>query len=170
MKIGAFIGKFYPPHIGHLSAIDYSLTQCDKVYIVISKNKIRNSNILAQNNFLELDADLIQKWFEKHYKNNSKIKVEVFDETDLRPYPLDRDKWAERFKAQFPNVNVKIADESYREYNQKYFPDYEFLPIDRDLIDIHSSYIRDNPNKYFEYIIPEAKDYFKNLINKGELK
>ena len=23
MKIGAFTGKFYPPHIGHLSAVDY---------------------------------------------------------------------------------------------------------------------------------------------------
>ena len=170
MKIGAFVGKFYPPHIGHISAIDYSLTKCDIVYIIISKNKMRNTDIQTKNNFLELDADLIKKWFTEHYKNNPKIKVEIFDETGLRPYPLDRDIWADKFKKQFPDVNVKIADEGYREYNQEYFPDYDFLAIDRDAINIHSTYIRDNMEKYFDYIIPEAQEYFKNHLKKGETK
>lgn len=166
MKIGAFVGKFYPPHIGHLSAIDYALTKCDIVYVVVSKNKIRNADLKTKHNFLELDARLIQSWFKEHYKNNPKIKVEIFDESNLRPYPMDRDIWAEKFKKQFPNVNIKIADESYREYNEKYFPEYTFLPIDRDAINIHSTYIRNNLDKYFDYIIPEAKNYFKKLLNK----
>ena len=102
MKIGAFIGKFYPPHIGHISAIEYSLKKCDLVYIIISKNEIRNTDIKNKDNFLRLDAEQIKEWFKLHYKNNPKIKVEVFDESNLRPYPLDRDKWAEKFKKEFP--------------------------------------------------------------------
>lgn len=168
MKVGAFIGKFYPPHIGHLWAIDYSLTKCDKVYVIISKNEIRNNNIKTDFDFEHLDANLIKSWFVNHYKNNSKVQVEIFDESNLRPYPLDRDIWAEKFKKQFPDVNIKIADESYREYNEKYFPEYEFLPIERDVVKIHSTDLRNDMKLNFEFLIPEAKQYFLNKLNIGE--
>lgn len=159
-KVGAFIGKFYPPHIGHINAIDKACKDTDILYIIISKNDERNKQILEKDNFEILDAKLIKSWFVKHYKNNPKIKVGIFDETNLKPYPQDQDKWAEKFKKEFPEVNVKIADESYREFNQKYFPEYEFYPIDREKIDIHSSYFRKNKDKYLDYLIDEAKEYF----------
>lgn len=159
-KIGAFIGKFYPPHIGHIHVIDEVCKNIDILYIIISKNQKRNKQILEKEGFEILDAELIKSWFVKHYKNNPKIKVSIFDETNLKPYPQDQEKWAEQFKKEFPEVNVKIADESYREFNQKYFQEFEFYPIDREKIDIHSSYFRKDKHKYLDYLIDEAKDYF----------
>lgn len=164
-RIGAFVGKFYPPHIGHLWVIDNAIKELDKVYVIISTNKVRNKKIKQTQDFNELDAALIKEWFTRHYINNPKIKVEIFDETGLNPYPKDRDKWAEKFKKDFPDVNVKIADESYREYNKEFFPEYEFYPIKRDVVNIHSTLIRKNPTKYLHYIIPEAREYFKNARN-----
>ncbi len=161
-KIGAFVGKFYPPHIGHIHAIDKACKDMDILYIIISKNDKRNQQILERDCFEILDAELIKSWFTQHYKNNPKIKVEIFDETNLKPYPQDLEKWAEKFKQQFRDVNVKIADESYREYNKKYFAEYEFYPIDRDVIDIHSSYFRKNKQKYKNYLILEAQKYFEH--------
>lgn len=167
-KVGAFVGKFYPPHIGHLWVIDNAIKDMDEVYIIISKNENRNQQISKSQNFKVLDASLIQKWFKEHYKNNPKVKVEIFDESGLRPYPEDRDVWAERFKKQFPSVNVKIADEGYREYNQEYFPEYEFYPIDRDVVNIHSTQIRNNIKENLNYIIPEARDYFGAVALKND--
>ena len=95
-----------------------------------------------------------------------KVKVEIFDEQGLLPYPNDQDKWAKRFKEQFPFVNVKIADEGYKDFNKKYFPEYDFLAIDRNKIDIHSTYFRENPQKYIDFLIPEAKKYFLDIIKK----
>lgn len=163
-KIGAFVGKFYPPHKGHAWVVDTLINELDEIYIIVSKNETRNKKILDENGFEILDANLIAGWFAQHYKNNPKIKVKIFDEGQFKPYPQDRDKWAEKFKKQFPKVNVKIADESYREYNQKYFPEYEFLAIPRDVVNIHSTEIRNNPQKCFDYILDEAKPYFKNKI------
>ena len=159
-KIGAFIGKFYPPHIGHIWVIDTLLDKLDEMYIIISKNEIRNKQISKDFNFEKLDANLIKKWFAEHYKNNPKVKVKVFDESGFKPYPEDRDKWAEKFKKEFPNVNIKIADESYREYNEKYFPEYEILAIPRDVVNIHSTDIRNNLRENFKYLIEESKEYF----------
>lgn len=165
MRIGAFIGKFYPPHIGHLSVIDNILDEFDELFIIISYNKIRNESIEKISGFKNLSPELIKSWFEKHYENNKKIKVGIFDEGDFRPYPEDRDKWAEKFKKEFPTVNVKIADEEYREFNKIYFPDYEFFAIDRDKLNIHSTQIRADAKNNIEYLIPEARNYFNGEEN-----
>ena len=161
-RIGAFVGKFYPPHIGHLWVIDNAVKNLDEVYVIISKNETRNQELNKTQNFKILDASLIKKWFKKHYKNNPKVKVEIFDETGLKPYPEDRDVWAEKFKKEFSTINVKIADESYRAYNEQYFPEYEFYPIERDVVNIHSTQIRENPEQNLNYIIPEAREYFQS--------
>jgi len=163
-KIGAFTGKFYPPHIGHLSVVDNALKNLDEVYVVISKNEMRNESIKTQFGFEVLDAEKIKQWFELHYKNEPRVKVAIFDESGLRPYPEDRDIWADKFKREFPEVNVKIADEGYREYNEKYFPEYEFYPIDREIIPIHSTMLRSDMKNYLDYLIPEAREYFEKKL------
>ena len=58
---------------------------------------------------------------------------------------------------------MKIADEGYREYNKEYFPEYEFYPIARDVIPIHSTDIRNNLKANYDFLIDEAKEYFKNI-------
>lgn len=166
-KIGAFVGKFYPPHLGHLSVIDNASKVLDEVYVIISKNDTRNKEIEKLAGFEVLDASLIKKWFEKHYKKNQKVKVEIFDETNLKPYPEDRDIWAEKFKKQFPFINVKIADEGYRAYNEEYFPEYEFLAIDREKIPVHSTNLRQNLKEYYNFLIPEAQEFFKGREDCG---
>lgn len=169
-KIGAYIGKFYPPHIGHIWVVDNILKDFDKLYIVISYNKLRNIKIKEEQGFDEIDPRLIKKWFKEYYKNNKKVVVEIFDETSLRPYPQDRELWAKKFKNQFGDVNYKIADESYREYNEKFFPEYVFYSIPRDVVPIHSTQIRKNILNNINNIIPTAKGYFlkkiKNNTNK----
>jgi len=167
MRVGAFIGKFYPPHIGHLSVIENVSKKVDELYIVISYNKIRNNEIEKNSGFENLSPMLIKKWFEKHYENSPNIKVGIFDEGNFKPYPDDRDKWAEKFKQEFPTVNVKIADESYREFNKIYFPTYEFMAIDRDEVNIHSTQIRENLMKNLDFLIPEARNYFENKRSKN---
>ena len=170
MRVGAFIGKFYPPHVGHLSVIEKVSKNVDELYIIISYNKIRNSEIEKNSGFKDLSPNLIKEWFENHYENNPNIKVGIFDEGDFKPYPEDRDKWAEKFKKEFPSVNVKIADESYREFNKIYFPSYEFMAIDRDKVNIHSTEIRENIAEHLDYLIPESRKYFENKRseNNGE--
>ena len=162
-RVGAFIGKFYPPHIGHLWVVDNLLDEFDEIYIIISENEKRNIQIKEETNFNIIDAKQIKNWFEEHYKNNSKVKVKIFNESNFKPYPQDRDKWAEKFKREFPEVNVKIADESYREYNKQYFPEYEFRSIPRNVVNIHSTQIRENIEENLNFIIPEARKYFENL-------
>ena len=163
-RIGAFVGKFYPPHIGHLSVIDNALKDFDEIYIVISKNDIRNENIKNNQNFDSLSAELIKSWFKKHYQFEPKGKVAIFDESEFKPYPEDVDKWSEKFKKEFPEVNVKIADAGYRDFNKQYFPEYEFYEIDREKIPVHSTMLRNDMKANLKYLIPEAREYFEHKL------
>lgn len=163
-KIGAFVGKFYPPHMGHIDAVQKALKYCDVVYVIISKNEERNNNIYDDYGFPILSASQIKNWLEKYFQDNKKVKVEIFDESGLRTYPQDRDIWAKNFKQKFPDVNVKIADIGYKEYNEKYFPEYEFFEVDREITPIHSTLIRSNYEKYKEYVLPTAVNDLDFLI------
>ena len=50
-RIGAYVGKFYPPHVGHLSVIGEAIKEFDEVYVIISKNDIRNEKIKKRTGF-----------------------------------------------------------------------------------------------------------------------
>lgn len=165
-KIGAFVGKFYPPHIGHLSVIDNVVKDFDELYVIISNNAIRNNHIKETQNFDILHPDLIKNWLSEHYKSNPKIKVEIFDEGSFNPYPQDMNLWSQKFKSQFPTVNYKIADESYKDFNKVYFPECKFYKIDREKLNIHSTNIRENLQNNLDYIIPEAREYFIKKLKK----
>ena len=54
--------------------------------------------------------------------------------------------------------------------NEKHFPECEFVCFDRQTINISGTKVRNNPEKYFDFIIAEAQSYFKKIINKKKNK
>lgn len=173
-KIAGFVGKFYPPHIGHLKVVDDACEKFDKVYMIISNNDIRNEQIKNLSGFDIIKPELIKMWLCDYYKDNKKVLIEIFDETDLKPYPEDQDVWADKFKQQFPDINVKIADESYRKFNEKFFPEYEFFSIDRDNISVHSTLIRKccvegNVDYIKKFVLEKTYTYLKDKYKNNDI-
>ena len=41
IRRGLIVGKFWPPHIGHLQLIDHLRDQCDKIFIVVCSTKLQ---------------------------------------------------------------------------------------------------------------------------------
>lgn len=167
-KIGAFVGKFLPPHIGHLSVINKMLEECDKAVIVISDDENKSKKLCEETNFPHFDAKKRLKWFKKHYKNQKNAKFRIIDESKLKSKNFDGQEYAELFwKSVKEKVNVKYADESYRELNEKYFPKCKFVAIDREQIPIHASSIRSNLDN-LKYVIPEGQTDILRAINNSK--
>lgn len=168
-KIGAFAGKFLPPHIGHVRQIEISSEFCDELRVVVAENPMHTKALCEKENLPEMSAELRMNWLAEHFKHNTKIKIVYLDESGIPPFPNGLKEWSERFKKVVGrDVNVKFADETYRELNKTYFPECEFIAFDRTVINISATEIRKNPKKHFNYIIDEAKPYFKNIIEKKE--
>ena len=85
---------------------------------------------------------------------------------DLKVFQMDLK--SRKFKEVVGNkINVKYADESYRHLNEEYFPECEFVPIDRDLIPVHGTNIRTDKN-YLKYVIPEGYIDIKNELGRKD--
>lgn len=106
------------------------------------------------------------EWFKKHYKNVKNIKFVYLDESGLKAFPEGLKEWSARFKAVVKDeITAKYADESYRELNEKYFPECEFVPIDRDKIAVHGTNIRES-EEFLKYVIPEGMEEIKKGLIK----
>lgn len=157
-RIGAYVGKFLPPHIGHISVIDKALSECDEVVVVISDNPKKSKELCRQSGFPYFSSSTRLEWIEKHYKSQNNIKYYVIDESKLKIKPYNMEEYSKLFwKVVKEKVNVKYADESYRELNEKYFAECEFVPIDRDKIAIHGTDIRNDLNN-LKFVISEARE------------
>lgn len=165
--IGGFAGKFLPPHIGHISQIEQSAKECDKLYIVVADRKSNSRRLCKAANIPYIPVRLRIKWLKKHFKHNPKIKVVYLNEDKIPPAPHGTAKWAKEFKklTHF-KINKKFADESYRHMNEVYFKECEFACFDRTIINISATQIRTDLKNNIDKIIPEARDYFIKIINK----
>lgn len=164
MKIGAFVGKFLPPHLGHVSQIEKCLSLVDELYVIVAEDPARSAAICKAAGLDPIEGELRVKWLTEHFKDNAKIKVCYFDEGGLKAFPEGLKEWSERFKSKFTNINVKFADETYRELNEKYFPECQFIAFDRTVIPISATMVRNDLKANFNYIIEEGREYFKKYL------
>ena len=166
-KVGCYVGKFLPPHLGHLSVVDRALKECEKVIVVLAEDPTRSQNLCKMTNFPYFSPEKRLSWLKKHYRNQKNIKFVFLDESGLESFPKGLKEWSKRFKSVVKDeITAKYADESYRQLNKKYFPECEFVPIERDIIPVHGTDIRNG--RYLDYVIPEGLDEIKKRLKKGE--
>ncbi len=168
-KIGAFPGKFLPPHTGHLNMIFECAKKCDKLLVIVADSKNNSMKLCKKANIPYIPVKLRIKWLKTHLKKHKNIKVIYMNEDRYGNFPLPMNVWSKAFKNITKHkVNIKFADETYRELNELHFPECEFVCFNRQIINISATMIRENPEKYFDYIIPEAQPYFKKILNKNK--
>ena len=81
-RIGAFVGKFLPPHKGHLDQIEICAKDCDVLYVVLADNKFTTKKLCQMANIPLMDAQIRVKWLKKHFAGRDNIKViYITDET-----------------------------------------------------------------------------------------
>ena len=170
-KTGAFAGKFLPPHIGHAYSIREAAEKCDKLYVVLAEDPKRCKELCQEASLPSLQAFLRISWLKKHLEDVKNIEFLYFDETGIPPFPNGLKEWTEKFWQIVPkNVNMKFADETYRDLNEKYFPNCTFVPFNRTIIPISSTMIRGNLAKYYTYLLPCSKPFFKEILTKKGIK
>ena len=168
-KIGSFPGKFLPPHLGHVSMIRECAKKCDELWVVVADSEKNSRELCEKAGLPYISARLRIKWLKKHFKNEKNIKIIYMNEDKLSTFPAPMAEWSDAFKKVTKHkVNMKFADESYRELNEKHFAECEFVCFDRLKINVSGTKIRTEPKKYFDFIIPEAKPFFRKIILKKQ--
>ena len=63
-KIGLVLGSFCPLHNGHLSLIDFGLSNCDFLYV-----------LLCSHDKEDFPGDIRYEWLREEYEYTSNIKI-----------------------------------------------------------------------------------------------
>ena len=110
-RIGAFVGKFLPPHKGHLDQIEISAEDCDELYVVLADNKYNSKKLCDMANIPYIDAKLRLKWLKEH------LGSVQFDEIHIIPYGTPKSTVA-------PKGSILFDDEerNRKEWKGKAYP------------------------------------------------
>ena len=155
--VGMYGGSFNPLHLGHVNNIIMASNQCRKLYVVLS---VTNSD-------KEIDHRERLMWLKDITKHMDNVYViEIFDKSDGK----DKLNWEQGAKDIKKKIGVYIdvifSGDDYKGKNvwERLYPESEIVYFRRDLINISSTEIRNNPYKYYEYLPKIVQKYYVKKI------
>lgn len=151
-----YFGTFAPMHKGHYSDVILGLEHFERVNLVVSG--YRGDRGEQAGLPLDLRVNLIEEIFSK----NDRVNVCKLDETNIARYPNGWQEWLELIRKNIPHMEKCTFICGEKEYEQmlKNFG-YNVILVDRTVIPISGTKIRNNPSKYSSYILGDFKKYLK---------
>lgn len=152
--IKAFVfGKFLPFHKGHEAMINFALTKCDFLTVLICCSDKENI------------SDLVRKtWIDKTFVNEKRIEIRTFNylESELpnssESSEIISEIWAAVFKKELPDYSLLVTSEPYGEFVAKQM-NIKHIPFDplRNSIPVSASFIRNDFFSYWNYLPNSVK-------------
>lgn len=152
-KKGLIIGKFMPPHKGHLKLIEFAVHRAKRLVIAIYA---RAGDPIS--------GSLRFKWMKEIFGANKNIDI-VQIRTKLpqtaKPTKAASDVWCDYISKRFRDINVVFSSEKYGKCLAKYMKiAHEEFDLERKEVPVSAGKIRENPIKYWNYIPKEIRPYF----------
>ena len=149
-------GKFLPFHKGHEALINFALSKCDYLTVLVCCSE------------KEPISGVVRKaWIEKTFEQQANIEVKVFNylESEL-PNTSASSKavseiWANAFKKQFPDYALVITSEPYGEFVAG-FMNIQHIAYDipRNIFPVSATDIRNNILANWNFLPDSVKPYF----------
>lgn len=165
-KVACIFGKFFPVHKGHISFIKYVSRYCKKVYVYVCEETIRDANLQQKSNLSKnMTINDRRLFVEKELKGYKNICIKVLNEDGITAYPNGWQQWSERVRKTLNRDGVNI-DCVFTNEVQDVENYVKYLKLPAYLIDpkrlgynISSTKIRENPEKYINFIPDSVKKF-----------
>lgn len=157
MKKGLVIGKFMPPHKGHLALIDFGEKRCDMLTVAVCSRPEE-----------PIPGKLRFRWMKKLLGDRKNIQV-IQIRADLpqgkgSSHPTSK-IWGRYLAKRLGKIDVIFSSEKYGDYLAEYMK-IEHIPFDpkRKVVPISATKIRMNPLLFWDYIPKIVRPYFVKKI------
>lgn len=160
-KNGLVLGKFYPPHLGHLFLIDSALKQCETVHVMVCTLERET-----------IPGTIRYNWIKNHYKNKKNVKV-IHCDKELPQYPSDCETefefynqyWVPTVYSHIDQLDAVFTSEDYGDEFASWL-NIEHVLVDkqRTTFPVSGTKIRTKPLYNWDFIPDAEKSYFTKKI------
>ena len=157
MSKGLFLGKFMPPHNGHLFVCDVALRYVDELTVLVCSHDAE-----------PIDGNLRAAWM-RECLNKFNCNI-VHMHRDIPQEPKDHPDFWQIWKNTIFELHPEPLDFIFgsEEYVQKLAKVMEVKPfivdLDRQIIPVSGTSIRDNPIISWDYIPPPVRSYLRKRV------
>lgn len=165
--LGLVFGTFAPLHIGHLDIITQAKRENDGVLVIVSGRDGDRGDTIG------LDLHKRYMAVKKALKHVTHAVVSELNENDIPIYP---DGWIEWLRyldtaieqhivgSDQVHIVVYCGEEIYKEKINELRPEWEVRLMDRAIIPLSATMIRQNPQRYWRQIARPFRQYFMRKI------
>lgn len=160
MLRGFTFGKYYPFHKGHEALINYALSKCEEVIVLVCASQSET-----------IPGALRAEWIRRSFPDLNRLKIEVYNysETDLPNTSESSEEvskvWAEEFLNQLPKVDYVITSEKYGDYVAQYMGIEPLsFNLERNHHPISSTLIRNDLHTTWSFLPSGVKSSFLKKV------
>jgi HTH-type transcriptional repressor of NAD biosynthesis genes len=160
-KKGLVLGKFMPPHNGHLFLINSALEQCEEVVLMVCSLKSEPINGILRYNWLKMIYEGQKNLTIFHVEEELPQKPEECTSTDV----FYNQYWVPVVYKRAPDIDVVFTSESYGDEFAQYLDvEHVLVDIDRNTYPVSGTKVRTNPMEYWNFIPDIVKEYYTKRI------
>ncbi|MBP1047521.1 AAA family ATPase [Enterococcus sp. BWM-S5] len=157
-------------HIGHISAVHQAKRLCEGVVLAVSGYEGDRGDEIG------LNLEKRFRYTRETFRDDELIVVGKIDETRIPRYPQGWVQWlgmleeliADNCEAENIEITIFVGEGEYKEMLQQLRPAWQVVLIDRQLLPISATCIRENPLKYWQKIArPFRRHFSKNILVAG---
>ncbi len=171
-RVGIFFGEFAPLHVGHLSIIHQALMENDCVVLAISGSHRPNDRGMT----IDLPLERRFRYLREAFNDEPQLRIVQINEDDMPDYPNGWEAWVKAFRTQILSVleddleinhqfTIYAGEAEYDDELLSRLPKtYRVQHVERSLLPISATQIRQNPVKYWNYIVPAFRRHFVKKV------
>lgn len=171
-KIGIVFGEFAPFHKGHLALVQQALMENDAVIVAVSGSSKKSD----RGESIDLPLSRRFRYLRETFNDEEMVRIVMIDETLMPDYPNGWDLWVSELRNQVTStlsdtnennhefVIYTGEDEYVNQLKSRLSSVWKIKHVNRTNLPISATEIRNNPLKYWEYIVPQFRRHFVKKV------
>lgn len=157
---GLVLGKFMPPHAGHVAMIDFALQYCREVVVMV-----------CVSNKEQIGPQVRLAWMKDCFQSNPRVQIELVEyDEDVLPNSSVSSReisalWAAYIRDHFAGIELFVSSEPYGDYVAEFLGiEHRCFDRERRQVPVSAREILQQPFGYWDFIVPAARPWFVKKI------